>query len=112
MWATLTTGPRLIFKATGRFELTLRTDGDEIITIEFGEREQVVIRERLIVELIVEPWDVDCVVAAVDGGACCLPAGHHGGHDSDPAYDGAVPERIDDESVGDGGDLAAPVAVA
>lgn len=89
-WVTLLENPRLKPKSAGTFLLTFACPPDKIITREFGEREQVVIREAV----QVDPWDLpaECL-RAVDGGTCYLPRKHAGACDPDVGASGVVAER-------------------
>lgn len=95
-WVTLLENPRLKPKSSGTFLLTFACPPDKIVTREFKEREQVVIRQAV----QVDPWDLpaECL-RAVDGGTCYMPRKHPGACDPDVTATGVVPERAPTDEV-------------
>jgi hypothetical protein len=90
-WVPLMAPPALKHGRAGQHVLTL-SHGDSVVEVICKEREQVVIREAV----VIEPWESDRECNhETETGTCYLPRNHKGGHDADPADDGAVPERID-----------------
>jgi hypothetical protein len=95
-WVTLLADPELKHGTGGVFLLTFASPPNNIITMQFKEREQVVVRESL----QVDPWDLpaECL-KAVEGSVCYLPRQHV--TPCDPESDAtAVPERVAGDDLG------------